>query len=563
MKIKKQPDDIFKEYEKAVRYNENIDLYDTVEKNQRFYKGDQWSGVNAPDMPKPVFNVIKRVISYFTAMIVSDDIGVNLSSFEETQENTSVAKILSREIDNVIEHAKVKEKTRKLIKNCAVDGDAAFYFNFNPNYDTGEEYKGIIECELIDNTNILFGNPFDHDIQKQPYVIVMQRLYTDQVKEMAKAEGLDDEYIDLIVADRDDTERDSDVLSNDENLTTVLTKFWKEKRTVEEVNELNIVTPKEIETVHFVRCTSQVIIKEDTDTGYSLYPIAYMSWEENKKSYHGQSPITGLIPNQIFINKIFAMCMIYVTDMGFPKVVYDTNKLTKLTNKIAGLGVQNLDTIGKLMDAFKAPDFSNQVINLLDYTITYTKEFMGANDAALGNMKPDNTSAIIALQEATAVPLQLQKLGFYEFMEDSIRIIIDMMSIDYGTRKCKINNKEAQELNAFEIINGQQVLMPYLDVDFNLLNKFNNQLTVTIGESTYWSEMLETQTMDNLFRNGIITDTVDYLESIPDKYLTNKQKLIDSIKEKAEKEDKFNMLVSQLSNYLPEEQMQAILSNFQ
>ena len=38
MKIKKQPDDIFKEYEKAVRYNENIDLYDTVEKNQRFYK---------------------------------------------------------------------------------------------------------------------------------------------------------------------------------------------------------------------------------------------------------------------------------------------------------------------------------------------------------------------------------------------------------------------------------------------------------------------------------------------------------------------------------------------
>ena len=137
------------------------------------------------------------------------------------------------------------------------------------------------------------------------------------------------------------------------------------------------------------------------------------------------------------------------------------------------------------------------------------------------------------------------------------------MTNNYGTRKCKINNKEAQELNAFEVINGQQVLMPYLDVDFNLLSKFNNQLTVTIGESTYWSEMLETQTMDNLFRNGIITDTVDYLESIPDKYLTNKQKLIDSIKEKAEKEDKFNMLVSQLSNYLPEEQMQAILNNFQ
>ena len=31
-----------------------------------------------------------------------------------------------------------------------------------------------------------------------------------------------------------------------------------------------------------------------------------MSWESVKNSYHGVSPITGKIENQIFINKIYA-----------------------------------------------------------------------------------------------------------------------------------------------------------------------------------------------------------------------------------------------------------------
>ena len=32
----------------------------------------------------------------------------------------------------------------------------------------------------------------------------------------------------------------------------------------------------------------------------------------------------------------------------------------------------------------------------------FTKEFSGATDAALGSVRPDNTSAIIALQKASS-----------------------------------------------------------------------------------------------------------------------------------------------------------------
>ncbi|MFQ7004766.1 MAG: hypothetical protein ACLRRT_14530 [Ruthenibacterium lactatiformans] len=44
--------------------------------------------------------------------------------------------------------------------------------------------------------------------------------------------------------------------------------------------------------------------------------------------------------------------------------------------------------------------------------IEYTRDTMGASDAALGNVTPDNTSAIIAVQKATSMPLELQRQDF-------------------------------------------------------------------------------------------------------------------------------------------------------
>ena len=38
--------------------------------------------------------------------------------------------------------------------------------------------------------------------------------------------------------------------------------------------------------------------------------------------------------------------------------------------------------------------------------------------------------------------------------------------------------------------------------------------------------------MDNLFSKGVITDAIMYLEGIPDKYIRNKSKIIDQLKER-------------------------------
>jgi len=557
MEIKKKPGDIYAEYADGKEYNANIGLYERVDKNWRFYEGDQWHGVKAPNLAKPVFNIIKRVVNYFVAMLVSDDIAVHLVPFDDTEQNKVLTNIIAREIDEVIERSKIKAKMRINIRNCAIDGDTDMYLNFDPDLETGQEYKGDIAAEIMDNVNVIFGNPYNSSVQEQPYILIVQRLYTKQVKEMAEGWKVPKADIDRIVSDDESSLYSAGLQDNQNNkdLTTVITKLWKEKKAVPMVRDGQVVRDpltrepltEQVSSVHSIKVTREVVLKKETDMSYKLYPIAHMSWEKSRNSYHGKSPLTHVLPNQIFVNKIYAMAMVYATNNAFPRTVYDNTKISKLTNDISkAIAVPNMDLAGKLMDSLRAPDFSNQVLNLAEQTISYTKDTMGASDAALGNVSnPDNTSAIIAVQQASAVPLEIQRLAYYDFIEDVVRCIIDVMSTDYGTRKVKITEQEAEDLQAFQPVfdqMGQPVvdpatgqpamqLMTTIDIDFDTLKHMNYNLDVSIGQSTFWNETTQIQTMDNLFSKGIITDPVIYLEGIPDKYVPNKAKIVEKLKE--------------------------------
>ena len=194
MKIKTEPKQIFLEYEDAQTYNQSQDLYANVEKNQRFFLGNQWQGVNAPDLTKPVFNILKRVCTYYVAMLASDEVGINITPMDETPENKVMTDVIASEAERVLELTKTKFKWRTNIKNAVVDGDTCMYINFDPDVDTGHEYKGAIETEIIDNTNIIFGNPYSQSVQTQPWIMVVQRLYTNQVKDYAESKGVKVEH---------------------------------------------------------------------------------------------------------------------------------------------------------------------------------------------------------------------------------------------------------------------------------------------------------------------------------------------------------------------------------
>ena len=79
---------------------------------------------------------------------------------------------------------------------------------------------------------------------------------------------------------------------------------------------------------------------------------------------------------------------------------------------------------------------------MIESTIRYSKELMGANDAALGNIKPDNMGAIIAVQKAAGMQLDLQRMDFYDFVESGVRVMIEMMRVNYGPRVVLVTDED-------------------------------------------------------------------------------------------------------------------------
>ena len=116
------------------------------------------------------------------------------------------------------------------------------------------------------------------------------------------------------------------------------------------------------------------------------------------------------------------------------------------------------------------------------------------------------------------MPLELQKMAFYELVEDSVRIWLEMMRENYGLRYVRLGQDEQ----------GQDLVTLF---DFAGLEELDLKLNVDIGASTYWSEIMQVNTMDTLFRSGIINDPVLYLESIPKGYIRNQGDLIRQVKQ--------------------------------
>jgi len=479
-----------------------LGLYDTVKQNEDFYIGNQWEGLSTPDLDKPVMNILQRVVSYQISQVVSDDIAANFTGADET-----LCDILSEEVDRVFEQNHIKSLNREALRDCAVTGDTAMYiYTDTPEFERPDGLEALgglnipetrLKAELLQNTNVIFGNPYDRMVQRQPYIIIVQFLYVDDVREMVGGSERDSVRPDGEAAGIFDAEDNSD-----DKRVTLLTKFWRENKTVK-----------------FYKCTKEVEVNAETDTGQRLYPISWMSWNRKKNSYHGQAAITGMIPNQIFINKAYALMMHNMQLTAFPKIFFDRTKVSSWNNRVGeAIGVAgNPSEIAAA--AFKAPDMSNQIFELVDRLIRHTRENMGASDAALGNVRPDNTSAIIAVQKATSAPLELQRLDYYQFIEDYVRVALDVMRAKYGVvvRETEISDEAGQKYTV------------EIPVDFSGIDADDLNIKIDVGEAAYWSELGQLTTMDNLFDRGLVSPET-YVEGMPGNYIRNKNKILEELR---------------------------------
>lgn len=512
MKIETDPKKVWDEYQSGRSFNDANDFYDEVEVNENMYIGKQWEGLNAPDLPKPVINVTHQVVSWAIAQIVSDDYGVSLTALKKDDDISLISEALKVETDRVIEITGAKQKNRVIARNGGVHGDCAKYFYYDPNVDNGQKIKGEIKTEIIEGRNVYFSNPFSRDIQGQQYVIIAQRKLVTEWRDEARASGIPEDEILGIVADANENRQEE---SDEFDLCTGLIKLWKKDGHV--WSEI---------------VTQGVTIREPFDTGLKLYPIAWFVWEEVNDQYHGRSIVSGIIHNQVAINRLFAMYIRSVEMNAFPKIVYDkqrfpdgwTNAVGKAIAATPGVGGLNA---GQMVQIVRGGDVSGQVMEAINKAIDWIKQSVGASDAALGNIKPDNAQAILVASQQAGVPMELVRRNFNDFIEQEVRIIVDMMRNYYGTRDVAADTFKTADGETLMDASGKPVKT--VAFDFSKLDNPNMRLNVDVGPAALWNEMNRGATLDGLLMNKVI-DPLLYIESQPDHSIPNKPAIVAELK---------------------------------
>lgn len=538
-------------YEKGKEYNNKLDLSNTVETNRNFYCGNQWEGLDTEGLKPVVLNFIRPTVQIKAASIMSEDIAMTVRPYGipgATSENMEKeAAILTDELNRLWEKRKGTTKTRRILTSCPVDGDGCWHMFWDPaapvasvseemlnslNSSEGETSddanpispiaeegetpvlsteeenrdsvgdaaivaEGDMDFEQILNTRCFFGNTSDPEVQTQPWILIVSREFTATLKKRAEGEkGVD---IDSIKGGSDDYFDDEQ-----EDRTTLFTLYYRDEDT---------------DTIWAMESTADVLIKEATDTGLHCYPIAWLNWEERLNSYHGYSAVSELVQNQLAVNVLATMSVASVSRAAFPTIIYRKDMLPEGWDNGVGsaIGVNGfVDDVNQVAHVVEGANYGYQVDKLMEYLISTTNTLNGATDATLGNVNPENTSAIIAAQKAATTPLELHRRNLYQFIEDWARIAIDFMATYYGARPVAVFN---QTTNEEEI----------LEFDFSAINTAALDIKIDIGGSSYWSELTEVKTLDNLFLKEMISG-IDYIDLMPENLMPHKQKALANLK---------------------------------
>ncbi len=493
---------VWREYELGIDYKSKIGLYSTVDLNERFYAGDQWVGIPHEGLPTPVVNFIKYASAWKIAAVT--DRRLELEFFAEGisdgEDIGTYARQISNYCDSLWERLKMDYLTKEGLKQAAITGDYVQYFYWDSQIKTGQSLTGDINTMLVDNVNYYPGNPNDPDVQSQPYIIIVFRELISKVKQEAKQNGC--KNIDDIKADDDNTYTSGDmgkIELDDLGKCNVLLKMYKKDG-----------------RVFCEKSVKDVIIQKEKDTNLCRYPVALMNWETRKNCCHGTAEVSGLIPNQVFVNKILALSQLNQVQTSFPKVIFDKTRIKEWTNKVAGAIAVNGD-IGGAAQYMSLPNMAYDAWKGFDVTLDTTMRMMGANDVTLGNIRnPDNASAFIATRDAAMVPLQSQQERFYSFVEDVGLIWLDFIRNFYKTGRMIPVEED-----------GKRTYVPLPD---EVLDEYTMNLRVDVGPSSMWSEIQVLQTLDNLLMNGQIS-FAQYLERIPDGHIPMKEELIEQLNE--------------------------------
>ena len=518
-------------FEKGKSFMRRMNMFTDTDKNYRMYSGNQWEGAKIEGIEQAQYNFIETIVNYKVSTINQNLWGINYSSenfedreFRKTAEGT--CKLLNKKASKVWEKDSMDFKVREVSEDSAVNDEGVMYVNYD--IDTQEPLN-----EIINKTDIQYGNENSSDIQSQPYIIISQRKSVIEIQNLARKEGVSEEQIKNIKGDSDYFEEAGESAKYEkDNKCTLITKMWKEEGKVK-----------------FVKSTKYVVVKKESNSGLSLYPVAHYPWKTKKGSARGEGEVRYLIPNQLELNKTLARMLLSVKQNAYPTKVVAIDKISNpnAINQVGGTikaRGQSVDDVNKVFTTIAPAQMSTDVSKTINDLISITRELKNSSDIATGGVNPTEASgkAILAVQQASQQPMTKQLTGLKIFIEDLARIWLDMW-VTYSQDGMKLEEEKTDPTTGEEYVE-------LVDIPSSVLENLKGTVKVDITPKSSYDKYARELTLENFLKAGYFNpqklgELKVYAKILPDDAIAPKQDILKAIEIEEEEQRKIAQINAQ------------------
>ncbi len=501
-------------YEAGKEYKRRIGLYETVRQNERFYRGDQWSET-ASELPRPVFNMIRRITDYLVCAVLPGDLSIRysdeglpfLESSVQRERVTGGIDSFNRNAAYRWKHEGMQSLVHRALLNAAISGDGIFYCRWDDTMQNGQPYAGEIRTELIENTDLFVADVNSTDLQSQDYILLSGRATVNSLRREAMENGFSEREVQRIVGDG--IENESDSFSSYElrgsEKATYLIRFFRENG-----------------EVIFEKTTRTTLIRR-VNTGLRHYPVAYFNWNPTKGCFHGTAPVSDMIANQKYVNTAYAMVMKHMYDTAFSKVIYDKSRIPEWSNEvgeaIAAVGGGN---VSDAVSVVGTGELQNGYLDLIQNVIDTTKDMMCATEAALGDAPAHNTSALLTLQEASRLALHRVRSELIRAVSEVATIWADMICTYYPAERLLLTLEES----------GISAERP----DYTLLRRELLCAAAEVGEADTYTPAATVNLLDKLLAEGYL-DAKAYISLLPPGSVSDRDAILKNLHLKGKSQD--------------------------
>jgi hypothetical protein len=536
----------------GISYKTSRNLYEEWAEYQRFWDSDQWPGASGDteQFPRPMTNHFNEIIEMKTAglcyelphMYYEPKKGYLKENFEipvesiqqaepvEGEENKPFtvmpSELLGHAADEVWDFNDMDQKVESLTRSGALLGDGLLFVDWNNEIQGGGEgsYIGEIEVMEIDITDFFVGDPNQQDLQKQPYMILTERLPINQVKTKYA------EYGDAAMAIQPEgTENkggyDHENIQQSETEYVNLIHYW-EKSTEEEEGEVadTKITKKFTGINYFVVCQDYVLREERDFYLSKLYPFARFPWYYRRKSFYSKPESRDLINNQKELNRLQGIALLGAYKTGLPNIRYKEGFVKKEELSVGPGGNIIADETppgqGWGVDYLQPPTIAAYIPLLKDSMAQGMKDTSGVHEAWSGKAPSAhlNASAIMALQEAAGVRIRPIQRRLYSALRDLGMIWLGMMMQHYTEdRAYKVYNKD-----------GREGLAWFKVEDFK---KMEFQCKVEMRSASPYSKTVIAESLERMVERGIIDGEI-FIKMLPREVFPKAKELLELLQER-------------------------------